>query len=494
MKYVLGVDLGTSGVKALLLNKNGNVADVYKVSFDIEVPKKGYAEQSPQMWKDKTFKAINHLLEKSKISPSDIEMVGLSGQMHGVVLLDKDNRALRSGIIWSDQRAVRQVEYINNSIGKIKLGEMTSNPVSTGFFAVTLMWIKENEPEIYNKINIALLPKDYIRYELTGKLGTETTDASGTGIFDVSVAKWNYQLIEFLGIRKDILPECYKSYEIAGNITEEASIKTGLMEGTPVVFGASDHSLSALGNGIINTGTLAINIGTGGQIYTPIQLSTYDRNLRMNKFCHVIPGTWNIIGATMAAGLSLKWFLKNVLNIEDYEFITQISENSVPGSEGVIFVPYISGERTPHLDSSATGMFFGLTLKHKQAELVRAVMEGVIYSFKDCYDIFLSMGLRTNRLIASGGGATNRLWRQIIADVFETKVYTSENSEEAATGAAMLAGIGSGMFDSFEDACDKCIKISSDIVYPNSENSLIYKRGFEKYRELYHVTKHMNNV
>jgi xylulokinase len=494
MNYTLGLDLGTSAVKALLLDQNGNVAGISRRAYDIETPMKGYAEQNVDVWVQKTFGVIREVLEESQVPTSKIEMIGLSGQMHGLVILDDQNKPIRPAIIWSDQRSVKQVGYMNNLIGKEKLGEVTANPVATGFFGVSLRWLKENEPQHYQKTAVALLPKDYIRFVLTGEIGTEFTDASGTGLFDVSVVKWSAYMIELMGIRNDMIPSCFKPYEVAGKITSPIAHLTGLKEGTPVIFGGSDHSMQALGSGIVKPGMLALNIGSGGQIYSPIQTSTYDKQLRMHKFCSVVPGLWNIMGATLGAGLSLNWFLKQILKHDNYSVLDDIAKQTSPGSDGLFFTPYIAGERTPHMDPRATGMFFGLALKHHQLDMLRAIMEGVTYSFKECFEIFSGMGLRKTSIVTAGGGATNRLWRQIISDVFQCEVHHIHVHEEAALGAAMLAGIASGVYTSFDEAVQKCVHLSEDVVLPMEENFGIYEKGFETFKEIYRSTSKFSNV
>jgi xylulokinase len=493
MRYTLGLDLGTSSVKALLLDEFGNVAALSKRNYVTEMPFKGHAEQNVDVWVQETFGVIRNVLDQSQISTSEIEMIGLSGQMHGLVILDDENKPIRPAIIWSDQRTANQVQYLNNIIGKEKLGEITSNPIATGFFGVSLLWLKENEPHHYHKISAALLPKDYIRFVLTGEIGTEYTDASGTGLFDVSITKWSPYMIELMGIRSTIIPTCHKPYEVAGKITSYIAQLTGLNEGTPVIYGGSDHSMQALGSGIVKPGMVAINIGSGGQVYSPIQTSTYDRQLRIHKFCAAVPGLWNLMAATLGAGLSLNWFLKQILKQDDHSILDHISSQTSPGSDGLFFTPYIGGERTPHMDPKATGMFFGLALKHMQMDCLRAIMEGVAYSFKECFEIFSGMGLRKTSIVMTGGGASNRLWRQIIADVFQCKVYNIYVQEEAALGASILAGIASGIFASFEEGVQKCVHLSKDVVLPIEEHFAVYEKGFETFKEIYRSTSKFSN-
>lgn len=485
MKYLLGIDLGTSSVKALLLSQDKKICGITQEGYDIDIPSQGYAEQNPETWWDKTCIVIRKLISETGTNPHEIEGIGFSGQMHGLVVLNEVGIPIRPCIIWADQRTKPQVDYINQIVGKTNLGMMTLNPIATGFFGASLLWLKENEPNTYNKIHKAILPKDYIRLKMTGRVGTDITDASSTLLFDTANLKWNSELIKLLGLNPQILPDCFMPTQIAGKLNRSSAEQTGLIEGIPVVFGSGDQPAQALGNGIIHPGTVSVTIGTGGQVFTPVNSPVYDRELRTHTFCHVIPNTWNIMGATLSAGLSLKWLKNNILEMDSYNEMSEIAEGVPPGSEGLIFLPYLTGERTPHMDPTAKGMFFGLTLKHNKANMVRAVMEGVVFSLKDSMDIFKNLDLKVEKVIASGGGAKSRVWKQMMADVFGCKVYTSSSVEQASMGAAIMAGLGTGFFESPEKVCDEFIKLQDEVIVPDERNREVYMRTLEVYRGLY---------
>jgi len=489
MRYLLGIDLGTSSVKALLLDKNNNIVGITQEGYNIDIPAPGYAEQYPEMWWAKTCIVIKKLLAETGINSKDIDGIGFSGQMHGIVVLDEIGIPLRPCIIWSDQRTLKEVEYINTIIGKEKLGKMTLNPIATGFFGASLLWLKRNEPDTYSKIHKAILPKDYLRYKMTGEIGSEITDASSTLLFDTANLQWNHELVKILELNPKVLPECSTPSMISGYITSACASETGLTEGTPVVFGSGDQPAQALGNGIIKPGTVSVTVGTGGQVFTPVNTPIYDSGLRTHTFCHVMPNTWNIMGATLSAGLSMKWLKDKILQASSYDEMSMLAENVPPGSEGLIYLPYLTGERTPHMNSLAKGMFFGLTLNHNKSNMIRAVMEGVVFSLKDCVDIFSNMGLQFDRIISSGGGARSNTWKQIIADVFGLDVYTSSVVEQASLGAAILAGLGTGWYSSAEQACCSLVSLQEEIIRPNPKTHDIYMNNLKIYRKLYQSNK-----
>ncbi len=493
MKYLLGIDLGTSSVKAMLLGQDGKILGITQEDYDIDIPSPGYAEQNPETWWSNTCLVIRKLLSHTAVRPEEVKGIGLSGQMHGLVVLDEKGSPLRPCIIWADQRTKPQVDYINRTVGREKLGQLTLNPIATGFFAASLMWIRDNQPYIYNRIHKAILPKDYIRLRLTGEMGTDVTDASSSLLFDTANLRWSKELADLLGLNSEVLPECSLPLETAGYINRAAARETGLREGTPVVFGSGDQPAQALGNGIIQPGTVSVTIGTGGQVFTPVRTPVYDPKLRTHTFCHAVPGTWNCMGATLSAGLSLKWLKNNIVNMNSYEEMSSLAENVPPGSEGVIFLPYLTGERTPHMDPCAAGVFFGLTLNHSRANMIRAVMEGVAFSLRDCLDIFKELGLRPDRVIASGGGAKSKVWKQIMADIFECEVYTSSSIEQASMGAAIMAGLGTGIFSSPGEVCSKIIRLEDEVVKPDSRNTEKYMNSIKIYRELYRQTRQLMN-
>jgi xylulokinase len=485
MNYLIGIDLGTSSVKAILMDSEGIVLSQAQKSYQIDVPKMGQAEQSPELWWSSTVCVLRGILEQEKIDPSLIVGIGFSGQMHGLVMVDEQGVVVRPAIIWSDQRSKSQVERINHLIQEEKATGKMLNAVSTGFAVASLLWVKENEPDNYKKTDKILLPKDYIRFRLTGELAVEATDASSTLAFNVAERKWAGFLMDKLDIREDLFPSCFEPFDIAGEVTDPASKETGLPKGIPVVFGGGDQFMQAVGNGLVYPGMVSANIGTGGQIAAMTDQPLYDSKLRTNTFCHIKPNTWNIQGSSLTSGLSLEWLKTNILNEKDFETLEEMAASVAPGSEGLIFLPYLTGERTPHLNPSAKGIFFGLTLGHRSEHLVRAVMEGVAFSLKDSLEIMESLGVEAEKVIASGGGAKSKLWLQIQADIFSKPIYTTQTKEEASVGAAITAGVGIGLYPSVEEACEKLISTHSEVMEPIKENSSLYAKRYELFKELY---------
>jgi xylulokinase len=485
MSFLIGIDLGTSSVKAILIDLDGSVISQAQKNYSIDVPKTGFAEQSPKVWWTSTVSVLRELLIRGNIAPSLISGIGLSGQMHGLVLVDHRGEVIRPAIIWSDQRSKLQIEKINQTIKQENAIDKMLNSVSTGFLLSSLLWIKENEPESYERADKILLPKDYIRFKLTGEIGVESTDASSTLAFNVSERKWAAFLINKLGIKEELFPAVFEPYNIAGEVATLASKETGLKKGTPVVFGGGDQFMQAIGNGIVSPGIVSSNIGTGGQIAVMVEQPLYDQQLRTNTFCHIRPNTWNIQGSSLNSGLSLDWLKTNILKENDFQALTKNAQKVEPGSEGLIFLPYLTGERTPHLNPNAKGIFFGLTLNHRNDHLVRAVMEGAIYSLRDSLEIIESLGILTDKVIASGGGAKSKLWLQIQADIFNKPVYTTETSEEASMGAAIIAGVGVGLYSSVEEACEKLISIRSEVFEPIKQNVSVYIERYQLFKELY---------
>ncbi|MBP1994233.1 xylulokinase [Paenibacillus eucommiae] len=379
--------------------------------------------------------------------------------MHGMVLIDHNHEVIRPAIIWSDQRTVSEVEEVYRLLGKDRLGEITLNPISTGFQTASLLWIKNNERGYYERIFKVLSPKDYIRMQLTGTIGTEITDASATLAFDTTNRQWSELLLSRVGLDSAMYPEVSNPFDIAGEITSEASQETGLAPGTPVAFGGGDQSMQAVGNGIVQPGQVSLTIGTGGQVFSVIEKPYYDPQLRTHTFCNAIPGTWNIMGASLSAGL--------------------------------VFLPYLSGERTPHMDPSARGTFLGLALKHDKAHLLRSVMEGVVFALKDSAAIFQELGIHMDMFIASGGGARSQVWMQIQADIMNREIYKSDQSEQACLGAAIMAGVGVKRYTSVFEACSVLIKFNDQPVTPIAENVRIYEEVYGIYRDAYQQNKEL---
>ncbi|MGQ9629129.1 MAG: xylulokinase [bacterium] len=491
MEYLLGIDIGTSGTKSVVIDLDGRILGVAQEDYKISTPEPGRAEQNPDDWVGASFRTASRALDAAQVPPERVLGIGLSGQMHGTVPLDSSGRPLGPGIIWADQRSASQVEEIYRIVGRDRLARLTCNPVAPGFMAATLLWMKESEPDLYSKINKVLLPKDYVRYRMTGRMGTDVSDASSTLLFDTAKRNWSEEMVRLLGMRREILPDSFESIDVAGELTREAAGIMGLREGTPVVYGGGDQPMQAIGNGIVRPGIVSSTIGTGGQFFTPLVQPTYDPKLRTHTFCHAIPGMWNIMGAHLCAGLSLRWFRQNVAGggsssgASSFEELSDEASRIPPGSEGLIFLPYLIGERTPYMDPDARGVLFGLTLRHTRAHIVRAIMEGVAFALRDSFEIFKSLGIRMERIVASGGGARSKLWKQIQADIYKMPIYTTSAGEQAGVGAAIVAGVGVGAFSSVDSACERLIDFEDEVVMPRDDNASLYDRRYEVFKELY---------
>lgn len=498
MAYLLGVDIGTSGTKTVLFDEAGNTIAGALEEYPLYQPNVGWAEQDPEDWWKATYKSINQVIAESGVDPSEIKGVGLSGQMHGAVLLDKDSNVLRKAIIWCDQRSYLECEQITSMIGKERLIEITANPALTGFTASKILWVKNNEPEIFEKVKKILLPKDYIRFRLTGEFATEVSDASGMQLMDIPKRKWSDEVLEKLEIDKDMLGTMHESFEVTGKVHKEAAELTGLKEGTPVVGGGGDQAAGAIGNGIVRPGVISSTIGTSGVVFAFSDSITIDPLGRVHTFCHAVPNTWHVMGVTQGAGLSLKWFRDNfcieekrtadLMNTDPYILMDQEAENIEPGCSGLIYLPYLMGERTPHLDPRAKGVFFGLSAKHEKPHFIRSVMEGVVYSLRDCLEIIKGMGIEVSQVRASGGGGKSKLWRQMQADVFGTDIVTISSSEGPALGVALLAGVGTGVYSSVPEACDAVIKVKT-VQNANKDLYNKYDKYYNMYKRLYNSLK-----
>ena len=498
MAYLLGVDIGTSGTKTVLFDELGNARASDLQEYPLYQPKNGWAEQDPEDWWMATYVSIKNVLAKSGVSPDDVKGVGLSGQMHGLVLLDKDNKVLRKSIIWCDQRSSAECEQITQLIGAKRLIEITANPALTGFTASKIMWVKNHEPEIFDKAVKILLPKDYVRYMLTGEFATEVSDASGMQLLDVPNRCWSDEVLQKLGLNKSMLGKVYESQEITGTIHNRAAELTGLKAGTPVVGGGGDQAAGAVGNGIVKPGVISSTIGTSGVVFAYTDKVSIDPLGRVHTFCHAVPNTWHIMGVTQAAGLSLQWFRNNfckeeistanLMGVDPYYLMDKAAEKVEAGSNGLLYLPYLMGERTPHLDSDCRGVFFGLSAKHTKKEVLRAVMEGVVYSLKDCMEIIKELGVDVGQVRASGGGGKSPLWRQMQADVFGSEICTINASEGPAFGVAILAGVGSGVYKSVPEACEATIQVKTR-QQADQAMTAKYNEYYKLYKSLYQSMK-----
>ncbi|UVI29163.1 xylulokinase [Paenibacillus spongiae] len=485
MSLLMGIDIGTSSVKSMVIDSSGHVSGFSQMDYDIDMPVSGYAQQNPDVWWKLVCETSELAMKKAGASGSSIAGIGFSGQMHGLVALDKEGQVLRPAIIWCDQRSIPQKKLLETMFSQEQLGELIQNSVATGFLLLSLMWIKENEPHIYDKIDRVMLPKDYVRYRLTGEAGTDTTDASSTSAYDTASMQWSEPLLAAVGIDRRLFPEAGQPWEIAGHVTPQAAHETKFHAGTPVAFGGADQAMQAVGSGIIQLGDVSCTIGTGGQLFTPIDQPIYDKRLRTHTYVHAVPDRWYLMAATMSAGLSLRWLASQVLRNQDYKALDRMAGKVPAGSEGLLFLPYLTGDRTPHMDPQSRGMFFGLHLRHQDAHMVRAVLEGVCYSLRDGMEIFQSLGVEIRRIILAGGGAKSRLWSQIAADILNRDVYTSTIEEQACVGAALMAGVGVKLYDSVEQACSAVAKLQADPVVPNPGNRGIYDHHYSIYTKLY---------
>ena len=491
MRTLLGIDIGTSSVKAMLLDADGGVIATVAKKYDVDIPGANCAEQDPEQWWNGTVELCNRLKTEHGEAFQKLEGIGLSGQMHGLVTVDKNGKVLRPAILWLDQRSCAEVEEINNRISDEERGRILHNRIYPGFAFPSLLWMKKNEPDLYHQIYKIMNPKDYIRYRLTGRIGTDVSDASATAMFDVGKRRWAWEIIERFGINKDIFAECRESTELAGSVDAESARACGLLQGIPVIYGCGDQMAQSIGNGICGEGNIISNIGTGGQISTYTTRDIYDAKLRTHTFCHAMNQAYTVYGATLCCGLSLKWIADKILTIGDFEQCNRLASQIPPGSDGVIYLPYLSGERTPIMNAGAKGIIYGLKLEHDRRYLVRAVMEGIIFSLKDSLVLLESMGIKSSLVIASGGGAVSSLMLQMQADIFEKDVRVCNVREQACLGACLLAGIGTGVLADLETDGAKYVTFSDRIYKPDISNRQVYRQNFATYHELYNNTKKM---
>ena len=498
MEYLIGIDLGTSGTKTVLFDRLGKVIASATVEYPMYQERNGWAEQDPLDWWHASCETLQSVIQQGGVDPRDIKGLGISGQMHGLVMLDKQGRVLRRSIIWCDQRTARQCEEITQRVGKERLIQITANPALTGFTASKILWVRENEPELYAQCAHILLPKDYVRYMLTGEYATEVSDASGMQLLDVPHRCWSQEVLEKLDIDPALLAKVYESPEITGAITPEAAALTGLAAGTPVVGGAGDNAAAAVGTGVVADGKAFTTIGTSGVVFAHTDNISIDPQGRVHTFCCAVPGAWHVMGVTQGAGLSLKWFRDNFcqaekdtaagMGVDPYVLMDQEAGQSPIGCNRLLYLPYLMGERTPHLDPDCRGVFFGLSAMHTKRDLLRAVMEGVTYSQRDSVEILRGMGVELREMLACGGGGTSPLWRQMLADTYNCPVKTVKSKEGPALGVAILAGVGVGLYPSVQEACQAMIQLNP-AQEPIPENVPQYEAFYQVYKSLYPALK-----
>src|SRR5579862_535998 len=496
----LGIDVGTGGTRAVVVSERGQVVAAAGAEHaHFASPQTGWAEQDPQDWWRAAQEAVRAVLNRG-VAAETIGAVGFSGQMHGAVLLDERDRILRPAIIWCDQRTAAQCRQITEKIGARRLIELTANPALTGFTLPKLLWVRQHEPELWARVRAVLLPKDYVCLRLTGERAIDVADASGTLLFDVAHRRWSAEVARAVEVDERLLPPVFESPEVVGVVSAEGAQATGLKQGTRVVAGAGDQAAGAVGLGVVRPGAVSATIGTSGVVFAATDRPALDPQGRVHTFCHAVPGRWHVMGVTQGAGLSLRWFRDQFMSAAEksdggdpYETLTAEAATAPAGSDGLLWTPYLMGERTPHLDGTARGALVGLTASHKRAHVVRAILEGVAYSLKDTFTIFGEMKVPVRSIRLGGGGARSGLWRQIQADVYDHEVEIVEAEEGAAYGAAILAGVGANIWPSVDAACDAVVRVMHR-VHPNAENARVMQKNYAAYRRVYPATKSIFNA
>jgi xylulokinase len=495
MPHLLGIDIGTSGTKTLLCDEDGVVLATANADHPIYSPKPGWSEQDPEDWWQATIKATAAVLKRARVKPADVSAIGLSGQMHGSVFLGDGPKPLRRALLWNDQRTQKQCDEITEKAGgREALIDLVANPALTGFQAPKILWLRENEPAKFEKTKHVLLPKDYIRYRMTGEYATEVSDASGTLLLDVVNRTWSDKLLSLLQLDQSLFPRLYESPEVSAKLNAHGARALGLKEGTPVVGGAGDQPAGAVGNGIVTTGIVSATLGTSGVVFAHADQPVKDPKGRVHTMCHAVPGKWCVFGCMLSAGGSFQWFRNQLAHdevvaakrrgIDPYELLVAEAEKAAPGSEGLFFLPYLTGERCPHPDPQARGGWVGLTARTLRRDLIRSLLEGVTFGMRDALEIIRNMGCAVTQVRASGGGARSAFWRQLQADIYKTPVVITNASEGPAYGVALLAGVGTGVWNSVEEACQSAIKQTAKVT-PKPKSAALYDRYFAVYDKLY---------
>lgn len=485
MVYFLGLDISTTSSKAMIIDDLGKVAAIASSSHTLQTPKPLWSEQNPLEWWKAVSTSIKSALEKAAISGESIAAIGLTGQMHGLVLLDETGNVLRPAILWNDQRTQSQCDEIHNRIGKEKFIQITGNVAQPGFTAPKILWVKENEPEVFARAKHVLLPKDYIRYKLTGEYAMDKADGSGTVLFDLRARNWSDAVLAALEIPRTWMPPTFEGTEFTGFVTQKAAALTGLKAGTPVCAGGGDQAAGAVGMGAVEPGVVALTVGTSGVVFATTPSALIEPDGRLHAFCHAVPGMWHFMGVMLSAAGSLQWYHDTLAPEISFDGLINEAKDVSAGSEGLLFLPYLSGERTPHPDPLARGAFIGLTLRHIRAHMTRAVLEGVSFGLKDSFTLIQNAGLGTiTQVRASGGGTKSALWRQILASILNVELVTVNTTESGAYGAALLAGTGAGAWTDLVSACKACIQVTGR-TKPDPLQIQPYQKAYSIYQELY---------
>jgi xylulokinase len=491
---VLGIDVGTGGTRALILGEDGTLLGSETSDHaPFRSPRTGWAEQDPDDWWHASQHAIRAVLSSSGVAAESISCIGLSGQMHGAVLLNEAGDVLRPALIWCDQRTEAECRWLDETVGRDRLLHLTANPPLTNFTLPKLLWVRTHEPDVWKHVRQVLLPKDYVRFRMSGEFAIDVADASGTLMLDVAERCWSHDTLDAVDIDRHLLPDVFESQDICARVSRDAAALTGLPAGTPIVAGAGDQAAGAVGMGITRPGAVSATIGTSGVVFATTDRPATDPKGRLHTFCHAIPGRWHVMGVTQAAGLSLHW-LRDVASGSSagvtYEQLTAEAAQVPPGADGVLWAPYLMGERTPHCDPNARAALAGLAASHGRGHIVRAVMEGVAFSLRDTFSIFAEMAVPVNRVRLGGGGARSALWRQIQADVYGRAVDTTGADEGAAYGAAILAAVGIGLWPTVDAACDALVRGTAetsprpDVVAMMNDRYKAYKRIYPALRAI----------
>lgn len=487
---MMGVDVGTSSLKTIIIDDKGLVKALGSQDYQYDTPQPGYAEQDPEVWWRACQSSIRQAMDKSGLTGSDIAAVGFSGQMHGLVMLDREGKSLRPAILHCDSRSAGQVRWLNDQFEEKGLFETAMNRVYTGFLTPSLMWIKENEPETYERIYKVCLPKDYIRFKLAGTIGSDYSDASATLGFDIKNNCWSESILGVAGLDIALFPQCDEAGAKIGMVCPEGAEATGLSTSTLVAAGGADAVMQGIGNGASNINTVTANIGSSGQVCFQSNKPIQDPSLSTNNFCGYKKGRWISMGAIMHAGLVLKWF-GSLVGVRDYKQLDEEAQRSTPGSGGLVFLPYLNGERTPHMNPNLSGLLLGCTTETSKADMARSMMEGVAFALNQCMEICNGLGLYADSVVASGGGARSPLWLQIQADIYGLPVRVAKISEQAALGAAIAAGAAAGVYANIEEGCAAVVRYKDEIILPNSKTAQLYKDYYQLYKDAYTANKQL---
>ena len=484
MSHVIGVDVSTTATKAILVDGDGVVSGVAASQYGYEIPHSGWAEQHPHLWWTAAQAAIASVLARCGVRGDQVEAVGLTGQMHGSVLLDHAGEVVRPAILWNDQRTAAECDEIRAKVGRERLIAITGNDALTGFTAPKLMWVKEHEPEIWARVATVMLPKDYVRLKLTAERAVDAADGSGTILFDLAERVWSAEILDLLGLDRAIFPPVFEGTEVTGVVTSEAAAATGLAAGTPVVAGGGDQSANAVGVGAVTPGVVALSLGTSGVVFATSDGPAIEPQGRVHAFCHAVPGRWHMMGVMLSAAGSLRWLRDAVAPGAEFADMVSAAAEVPAGSDGLLFLPYLTGERTPHPDPNARGAFVGLTVGHDLRHMTRAVLEGVAFGLADGLELMTAAGVpRPSSIRASGGGTRSELWRQILADVLDAAIETVTTEEGAAYGAALLAAVAAGWHSSVDEATAAVVEMSASLQ--PSEDAGRYREAHLRYQALY---------